>query len=97
MFVSQVDWYEWGTEAFDKAKRENKPIFLSVRNIILHLFHGQPHVTCIRSDIRLATVRTSKIVFWATMLNEARVSRSCPRKLRGRRNSQANERELCEY
>ncbi|MEQ9408319.1 MAG: DUF255 domain-containing protein [Fuerstiella sp.] len=25
-----VDWYPWGPEAFDKAKRENKPIFLSI-------------------------------------------------------------------
>ena len=24
-----VDWYPWGQEAFEKAKRENKPIFLS--------------------------------------------------------------------
>ena len=25
-----VDWYPWGPEAFDKAKAENKPIFLSI-------------------------------------------------------------------
>ncbi len=25
-----VDWYPWGTEALERAKRENKPIFLSV-------------------------------------------------------------------
>lgn len=25
-----VDWYPWGEEAFEKARRENKPIFLSV-------------------------------------------------------------------
>ncbi|HEX8916526.1 MAG TPA: thioredoxin domain-containing protein [Humisphaera sp.] len=25
-----VDWYPWGTEAFDRARREQKPIFLSV-------------------------------------------------------------------
>jgi len=25
-----VDWYPWSDEAFEKAKRENKPIFLSV-------------------------------------------------------------------
>ena len=24
-----VDWYPWGEEAFEKAKKENKPIFLS--------------------------------------------------------------------
>ena len=26
-----VDWYPWGEEAFEKARRENKPIFLSHR------------------------------------------------------------------
>src|ERR1700761_5925388 len=25
-----VDWYPWGPEAFEAARRENKPIFLSV-------------------------------------------------------------------
>jgi uncharacterized protein len=25
-----VNWYPWGTEAFDKAKTEDKPIFLSI-------------------------------------------------------------------
>jgi uncharacterized protein len=25
-----VDWYAWGDEAFERARRENKPIFLSV-------------------------------------------------------------------
>jgi hypothetical protein len=25
-----VDWYPWGDEAFEKAKKENKPIFLSI-------------------------------------------------------------------
>jgi len=25
-----VDWYPWGEEAFDKARRENKPIILSI-------------------------------------------------------------------
>lgn len=25
-----VNWYPWSSEAFDKAKREGKPIFLSV-------------------------------------------------------------------
>ncbi|HEY6206496.1 MAG TPA: DUF255 domain-containing protein, partial [Chthoniobacterales bacterium] len=24
-----VDWYPWGEEAFAKARKENKPIFLS--------------------------------------------------------------------
>lgn len=25
-----VKWYAWGEEAFEAAKRENKPIFLSI-------------------------------------------------------------------
>ncbi|MEC4679122.1 MAG: DUF255 domain-containing protein, partial [Nitrospirota bacterium] len=25
-----VDWYPWGEEALEKARRENKPIFLSI-------------------------------------------------------------------
>ena len=25
-----VDWYAWGDEAFQKAKTENKPVFLSI-------------------------------------------------------------------
>ena len=25
-----VDWYPWGQEAFEKAKKEDKPVFLSI-------------------------------------------------------------------
>ncbi|MFP7277942.1 DUF255 domain-containing protein [Exiguobacterium indicum] len=25
-----VNWYAWGEEAFETAKRENKPVFLSI-------------------------------------------------------------------
>ncbi|MBD0380467.1 DUF255 domain-containing protein [Paenibacillus sedimenti] len=25
-----VDWYAWSEEAFEKAKQENKPVFLSI-------------------------------------------------------------------
>ncbi|GIM27644.1 hypothetical protein CPJCM30710_03100 [Clostridium polyendosporum] len=25
-----VDWYPWGEEAFEKAEKEDKPIFLSI-------------------------------------------------------------------
>jgi hypothetical protein len=34
-----VDWYPWGEEAFGKAKRENKPIFLSVGYSTCHWCH----------------------------------------------------------
>lgn len=32
----QVDWYPWGEEALEKAKREDKPIFLSVGYATCH-------------------------------------------------------------
>ncbi len=31
-----VDWYPWGEEAFDKAKAENKPVFLSIGYSVCH-------------------------------------------------------------
>jgi uncharacterized protein YyaL (SSP411 family) len=34
-----VDWYPWGLEAFDKARREDKPIFLSVGYSTCHWCH----------------------------------------------------------
>jgi hypothetical protein len=34
-----VDWYPWGAEAFEKARRENKPIFLSIGYSTCHWCH----------------------------------------------------------
>ena len=34
-----VDWYPWGDEAFEKAKLENKPIFLSIGYSTCHWCH----------------------------------------------------------
>ncbi len=34
-----VDWYPWGEEALSKAKRENKPIFLSIGYASCHWCH----------------------------------------------------------
>src|SRR5688572_22422050 len=34
-----VQWYEWGTEALEKAKRENKPIIISVGYASCHWCH----------------------------------------------------------
>src|SRR5256884_8431318 len=38
-----VDWYPWGDEAFDKARRENKPIFLSIGYSTCHWCHVMEH------------------------------------------------------
>jgi uncharacterized protein YyaL (SSP411 family) len=34
-----VDWYPWGDEAFEKARKENKPIFLSIGYFTCHWCH----------------------------------------------------------
>lgn len=38
-----VDWYPWGEEAFEKAKREDKPIFLSIGYSTCHWCHVMAH------------------------------------------------------
>jgi uncharacterized protein YyaL (SSP411 family) len=34
-----VDWYPWGPEAFERAKREDKPVFLSIGYSACHWCH----------------------------------------------------------
>ncbi len=38
-----VNWYPWGEEAFQKAKAENKPIFLSIGYATCHWCHVMNH------------------------------------------------------
>jgi uncharacterized protein YyaL (SSP411 family) len=38
-----VDWYPWGDEAFTKAKKDNKPIFLSIGYSTCHWCHVMAH------------------------------------------------------
>ena len=38
-----VDWYPWCDKAFDKARRENKPVFLSVGYSTCHWCHVMAH------------------------------------------------------
>lgn len=38
-----VDWYPWCDEAFEKAKREDKPIFLSIGYSTCHWCHVMAH------------------------------------------------------
>jgi len=38
-----VDWYPWGEEAFEKARAENKPIFLSIGYSTCHWCHVMEH------------------------------------------------------
>ncbi len=38
-----VDWYAWEPEAFEKARKENKPIFLSIGYSTCHWCHVMAH------------------------------------------------------
>ncbi|MEX0945008.1 MAG: thioredoxin domain-containing protein, partial [Balneolaceae bacterium] len=38
-----VDWYPWGDEAFELAKKEDKPIFLSIGYATCHWCHVMEH------------------------------------------------------
>jgi uncharacterized protein len=46
-----VDWYPWGEEAFAKARRENKPIFLSIGYSTCHWCHVMAHESFENEDV----------------------------------------------
>src|SRR5688572_3584480 len=46
-----VDWYAWGKEAFDKARRENKPVLLSIGYSACHWCHVMAHESFENEDI----------------------------------------------
>src|SRR6187401_3573205 len=41
--ANPVDWYPWGEDAFEKARREDKPIFLSIGYSTCHWCHVMEH------------------------------------------------------
>ena len=46
-----VDWFPWGEEAFAKARRENKPIFLSIGYSTCHWCHVMAHESFERTEV----------------------------------------------
>lgn len=46
-----VDWYPWRPEAFEKARREHKPIFLSVGYSTCHWCHVMEHESFEDSEV----------------------------------------------
>jgi uncharacterized protein YyaL (SSP411 family) len=46
-----VDWYPWGQEAFDRARSEEKPIFLSVGYSTCHWCHVMEHESFENADV----------------------------------------------
>ncbi len=48
-----VNWYPWGNEAFERAKREHKPVLLSVGYSTCHWCHVMEHESF--EDVEIAT------------------------------------------
>jgi len=46
-----VDWFPWGDEAFNKARTENKPIFLSIGYSTCHWCHVMAHESFENTDV----------------------------------------------
>ena len=46
-----VDWYPWGPEAFEKARKEDKPIFLSIGYSTCHWCHVMAHESFEDSEV----------------------------------------------
>ena len=46
-----VDWYAWGDAAIDRARREDKPIFLSIGYSTCHWCHVMEHESFENADI----------------------------------------------
>ena len=55
-----VDWYPWGAEAFEKARRENKPVFLSIGYSTCHWCHVMAHESF--EDDRIAAILNENYV-----------------------------------
>lgn len=49
--TNPVDWYPWGDEAFDLARREDKPIFLSIGYSTCHWCHVMEHESFEKEDV----------------------------------------------
>ena len=49
-----VDWYPWGEEALTRAKRENKPILLSIGYSACHWCHVMAHESFEDADVAAA-------------------------------------------
>ncbi len=55
-----VDWYPWGAEALEKARREDKPIFLSIGYAACHWCHVMAHESF--SDPKIAALMNAHFV-----------------------------------
>ncbi|MHA1266888.1 MAG: thioredoxin domain-containing protein [Candidatus Helarchaeota archaeon] len=55
-----VDWYPWSPEAFEKAKKEEKPIFLSIGYSTCHWCHVMAHESF--EDVEVANILNAHFI-----------------------------------
>jgi len=55
-----VEWFPWGEEAFAKARRENKPLFISIGYFTCHWCHVMAHESF--SDPEIAALLNARFV-----------------------------------
>ncbi len=55
-----VEWFPWGSEAFEKARAENKPVVLSIGYSACHWCHVMEHESF--EDERIAAVMNEHFV-----------------------------------
>ncbi|MGE5144118.1 MAG: thioredoxin domain-containing protein, partial [Acidobacteriota bacterium] len=58
--ANPVDWYPWGDEALERARRENKPILLSIGYSACHWCHVMAHESF--EDERIAALMNAEFV-----------------------------------
>ena len=59
-----VDWMQWGEEAFEKARRENKPVFLSIGYSTCHWCHVMAHESF--EDEEIAAILNEPVSYYVT-------------------------------
>ncbi len=55
-----VDWYPWGEEAFERARREDKPVFLSIGYSTCHWCHVMARESF--EDERIAALLNARFI-----------------------------------
>ena len=59
--ANPVDWYPWGADAFDRSRREDKPIFLSIGYSTCHWCHVMEHESFENAAIASAAERRFRV------------------------------------
>ena len=84
-----VDWYPWGPEALDRAKQEQKPIFLSIGYSACHWCHVMEHESfenpaiaqLMNEQFREHQGRSGRAARSGSYLHECRADAHGPRRL----------------